>query len=409
MLQSLKRLFTTADYEVQSRPIVLTVFLAINLLLGINVVSEIYFRGTSLPVFLLFFFASVLQTWAFIRWPAARWPSATLVPLCFFMLELLFLSKPVAFNSIHFWFALLIIGALIVQGMRAATAWFGIIAVTYIANALYINQSLGGTYTVEVKYGPYLVSYFSFLCGIFATTWLLYKMLGDAYAGMKQKAEELETLQQEVSAKKATLDTYLRTLLELTRKDSSLTAGMAEINRAVVSAARRALDVSQVSICFFRNNGEELERQLLCTASGLQADGLVITRAQYPVYFQALHTKPSISASRAASHPDTKEFAETTIAHERIASMLDCPIVLDNEVLGVISCEQLETERTWAPEDELFLQSLADFVALGWQNERIKKLVHQIRQQNAELVEKNPRDRGAERGVDFGKRPAGAA
>ncbi len=40
-------------------------------------------------------------------------------------------------------------------------------------------------------------------------------------------------------------------------------------------------------------------------------------------------------------------------------------------------------------EDALFVQSLADFIAIGTQNERIKKLLHQIRQQNFDLVEKN--------------------
>lgn len=381
--------FKATDYQVQSRPIVLSVVVAVNVLVGVNLVSEIFFQSTSIPVFLAFFLVSMLQTVVLFRWPAVTWVKATIVPLCFAMLELLFLSNPVSFQSIHFWFALLIIGALIVQGMRAARIWMVVLAATYLVNAWHINRLFGGTYTVEVRYGPYLVIYFTFLLGIFATTWLLYRMLGDAYVRMKQKAEELEQLQAEISKKKATLDRYQHTLLELTRKDAALTAGMAEVNRAVVSAARRALGVSQVSICLFRNNGEELERQVFCTASGIAADGLIITRAQYPRYFEALHSKPFINAHRVAAHPDTAEFAAPGTDGPHIASMLDCPIVLDHEVLGVISCEQLDAERTWESEDELFLQSLADFVALGWQNERVKKLVLQIRQQNLELVDKN--------------------
>jgi signal transduction histidine kinase len=40
-------------------------------------------------------------------------------------------------------------------------------------------------------------------------------------------------------------------------------------------------------------------------------------------------------------------------------------------------------------EDALFVQSLADFLATGYQNERILNLMKQVRQQNFELVEKN--------------------
>jgi len=374
---------------VQSRPIVLSVLLAINILLGINLVSEILYQGQSQVVFAVFFILSVLQTLLFLRWPAKVWLRGLAIPLCFCMLETLFLSEPVTFHNIHFWFALLIIGALIVQGMRAAQVWFGILTVTYLANAYYVTQLFGKSYIMEVQYGPHLVSYFSFLLGMFATSWLLYAMLGRAYAGMREKTRELQHQQQELSKKNAVLDTYQQTLLDLTRKESALTAGMMDINRAVVTAARDALRVSQVSICYFLNQGEELQRQVFCSSSGIRSDGLTISRNEYPVYFNALQTKPVIAAPWVADHPDTAEFATTAADPADVVSMLDCPILLDREVLGVISCEQVGTAREWAPEDALFLQSLADFVALGWQNERIRNLVQQVREQNIDLTEKN--------------------
>lgn len=391
MIHTLKNLWKHTDYKVQSRPIIMGIFLGINVLLGANLLAKIFIglESTSLPAIIIFFSVSVMMTAAYRMWPSASWINRTIVIFCYLLLEGMFLTKPFNFHTIHFWFVLLIVVAFIVDGMRAAQIWLLILVLTFFGNAEYIDYMFDGTYPIEVKKAPYLITHLIFLFGVFAGSALLYRLLGDAYSGMKQKTEELRKLQDEITLQKATLEKYQKSLLDLTRKEAALTGTMDEINRAITVTARRALDVSQVSIWLFDSQGESLIRQLVTTSSEVKTDSLIITRDQYPAYFDALKTKPYISAIQAATHPDTSEFASTYIKDEHITSMLDCPILLDREVLGVICCEQLEIERTWSLEDALFVQSLSDFVALGSQNERIKKLMTQIRQQNFHLVEKN--------------------
>lgn len=391
MLRTFNNLWKHTDYKVQSRPIIMGIFLGINVLLGANLLAKVFIglEGTSLPAIIIFFGVSILMTAAYRIWPSVKWINHTIVIFCYCLLEGMFLTKPINFHAIHFWFVLLIVVAFIVEGMRVAQVWFLILVLTFFINAQYIEYLFNGSYPIEVKKSAYLVTHLIFLFGIFAASALLYRLLGDAYAGMKQKTEELRKLQEEISAQKATLERYQNTLLDLTRKEAALTGTMEDINRAIATAARRTLDISQVSIWFFDAAGESLTRQLFCTPRGLTDDKLVITRQEYPSYFNALMTKPFISATQAAIHPDTAEFANTFIHEEKIRSILDCPILLDREVLGVISCEQTHTERAWSLEDALFVQSLSDFVALGSQNERIKNLVKQIREQNFDLVEKN--------------------
>jgi signal transduction histidine kinase len=68
--------------------------------------------------------------------------------------------------------------------------------------------------------------------------------------------------------------------------------------------------------------------------------------------------------------------------------MLDCPIMLETDLYGVICCEHTGKVRTWNTEDSLFVQSLADLIAISFKNEKIRALLVRIRSQNHELVEK---------------------
>lgn len=391
MFRTIKTLLARTDYRVQSRPIIMGIFMGINVLLGANLLAEILIglEGTSLLANAVFFVISVGMTLAYWRWPEARWIHSTIVIFCFCLLEGMFLTRPVNFHAIHYWFVLLMLVAFIVEGMRAAQIWFLIVIATFFINAAYIEYLFDGRYPMEVKTGPYLSSHLIFLFGVFAGSLLLYRLLGDAYAGMKQKTEELKLLQDEISAKKSILEKYQNTLLTLTRKEATLTGNVAAIVRAISVAAARALEVSHVGVWFFRSEGQTLVRTFQLTPRGVLDAEAEIHRAQFPNYFKALKNQPFILASHAATHPDTCEFAANYIHQDRIVSMLDCPILLDGEVLGMISCEQQDHPRQWQLEDALFVQSLADFIAMGTQNERIKNLLRQIRQQNADLTEKN--------------------
>lgn len=391
MLRNVNSLFARTDYRVQSRPIIMGIFLGINVLLGANLLAEVFIglEGTSLLANAIFFSVSVAMTAAYWRWPEARWIHSTIVIFCYALLEGMFLARPVNFHAIHYWFVLLMLVAFIVEGMRAAQIWFLIVIATFFINGAYIDYLFDGHYPIEVKKGAYVASHLIFLFGVFAGSLLLYRLLGDAYAGMKQKTEELKALQDEISAKKAILEKYQNTLLTLTRKEATLTSDLNDMIRAICVAAARALEVSHVGVWFFRSGGDTLTRSFQLTPRGSVEAELAITRSQFPNYFEALQRQPFVMASDAAAHPDTQEFASNYILDDRIESMLDCPILLDGEVLGVISCEQQHQRREWQLEDALFVQSLADFVAIGTQNERIKNLLKQIRQQNVDLTEKN--------------------
>jgi len=190
-------------------------------------------------------------------------------------------------------------------------------------------------------------------------------------------------------APSARLAHYHQVLLAVHRNPEMYQADINKIYSLVCKTAAQTLGISRVSIWTLEQKNTVLIRRFLFEENGA-TDALVeLHQAHYPVYFSAIRQKSHIPASDACTHPDTFEFAESYLRPLNIKSMLDCPIMVNQEVLGVICCEHQHQYRQWLPEDALFVQSLANLLAMVHQNNRILQLLREIRRQHSELAEKH--------------------
>lgn len=88
--------------------------------------------------------------------------------------------------------------------------------------------------------------------------------------------------------------------------------------------------------------------------------------AAYPTYIHTIESADNpILANDAQVDPRTAEFTESYLIPLNIQSMLDVPIRVSGQTVGVLCIEQVGTQRYWTPEDENFARSIADLVALS--------------------------------------------
>lgn len=389
MNNTLKSLLSLSNYRIESRVIALGIVLGINVLLGTHLLAEIFFdlRGTSLPLVTSFFLLSLLITFFQIKWHNSAVVSITIIVFAFVLLESFFIARPEGFNSIHFWFVLLIMAALILRGMKEAILWYALTVVLFVVNTIYVHSLTGESYTITVRLVPSFITQTIFLSGVFAASLLLYKLLGNAYAEMKKKTEELENLHQQISQKKNRMEQHQQTLLHLSRNESAMTGNLEEMHATICKTAAEQLNVERVSIWWLNKNGSVLSRKhIFCDNPTFEPDLLV---EDYKGYFQKLKNKMYVAATNVYTNEDTKILGENFFLPLGIKSMLDCPILLNSVTVGVICCEKQFVEKEWTIEEILFVQSLADFVSLGFQNDRIRRLVTQLRGTNHDLVVKN--------------------
>ena len=139
--------------------------------------------------------------------------------------------------------------------------------------------------------------------------------------------------------------------------------------RDTTRAVSELLDIERVSVWEFSRDHSRLECAMLYVRSldSFQS-GDVIT--SHPRYFQALESSLSIAAHDSIHDPRTSEFAHEYLEPLGIPSMLDAPIRLEGEVVGVLCLEQVGEPRHWSILDQCAASTLACHLARAFEVRR---------------------------------------
>jgi signal transduction histidine kinase len=141
----------------------------------------------------------------------------------------------------------------------------------------------------------------------------------------------------------------------------AVSAGLALVTQTVADA----VDVDRVGIWFF----EDQDRTLVCREQFIRSgrrhvSGTVLRSREFPQYMRALRERRAIVADDAEGHPLTSELREAYLKPNRIASLLDAPVIRQGRVIGVVCQEREDQARPWSEREIDFAGSVADLVAL---------------------------------------------
>ena len=155
-------------------------------------------------------------------------------------------------------------------------------------------------------------------------------------------------------------------LLKLARSDKS---DFDPALRTIIHQAAATMEVARVSYWSLQEN----DSALVCEALHLSATqsvaeafkGTRLNATAAPAYFSALALKRPIVASNVQTHPATCGLLESYLNPLGITSMLDVPVWVRGEVVGVICHEHVGPAREWTAEEIDFASSLAAMVSLA--------------------------------------------
>src|SRR4029077_6037595 len=140
-------------------------------------------------------------------------------------------------------------------------------------------------------------------------------------------------------------------LLDLAKRNS---ADPAESLRRLCEGAASTLDIERVGIWLFNPDHTEIRCSSLYVKSrkAFEKEGTVIQSRDFPRYFAALEESRVVAASDAHRDPRTAEFAGPYLKPLGIASMMDAPIRLRGNLVGVVCHEHIGAPREWPLEDQ---------------------------------------------------------
>ena len=164
-------------------------------------------------------------------------------------------------------------------------------------------------------------------------------------------------------------------------------ASLSEIFRDATELSARTLQVDRVGIWLFVEGRRAIRCYHLYERAGDQhSEGAMLRAEDFPAYFGALEERRAIAADEARSDPLTQELRDAYLEPLGIQAMLDAPLYREGEVIGVV-CHESRAPRSWSAEDREFAASVADRVALQFEEAARQDAEALVEAQEADLAE----------------------
>ncbi|HZF25224.1 MAG TPA: GAF domain-containing protein [Steroidobacteraceae bacterium] len=150
--------------------------------------------------------------------------------------------------------------------------------------------------------------------------------------------------------------------------------------RLITEHAARTLGVDSASVWLF----DEERATLRCLDRydvdlGTHRYDTDLAAELYPDYFAALNTDRAVPVSDAHTDPRTRSLRNDYLVPFNVGALLDSPVRLSGQLIGVMCLEQHARGRAWEPDEIAFAGGLADQVAHAFANAESARAAVDIR------------------------------
>ncbi|UPT70231.1 MAG: PAS domain S-box protein [Flavobacterium sp. JAD_PAG50586_2] len=136
------------------------------------------------------------------------------------------------------------------------------------------------------------------------------------------------------------------------------------ILRNILKIASTNCSIDRVSYWAFLKDGIRCESLYYFNSDRFEKN-FVIDKERHPHYFKNLETGAQIVASNVYDNTITQELCFEYFPKNNIKSLLDTPIFINGEIIGILCFEKIETAIEWDNEDINFSRSIADLIAIA--------------------------------------------
>ncbi len=164
-------------------------------------------------------------------------------------------------------------------------------------------------------------------------------------------------------------------ILDLISGESVYRKDLKEAYNLITRITADIMNTDRVSIWLLNGNKDELSCQCMYNRFRQENFSKMKLRSKdNPIYFDSLLRGNIIRAADAAGDPITKSFQNAYFSKDNnVKSLLDCPIFLNNDVIGLLSVHTLQEKTGWSNEDINFVTSLAAIISLCIENRERQK------------------------------------
>ncbi len=156
--------------------------------------------------------------------------------------------------------------------------------------------------------------------------------------------------------------------------------------RELTEISAATLDVSRVSFWLFNEDRTAIVcKDLFTLEDNTHTQGMILEAKQFPNYFAALNNQLVLVVDDARQDVRTSEFNHDYLEPLDIYSLLDIPIIQNNEFFGIICHESTGGIRHWSFQEQEFTLTLANNIALSLEIKKRYEVQEKLRIQKEEL------------------------
>lgn len=159
---------------------------------------------------------------------------------------------------------------------------------------------------------------------------------------------------------------FRKAIVELAKHDAMRSGDFALAAADLTEITSRALDVARASVWLLSDDRTQLRCvDLYDRRADKHSVGPTLRADDAPSYFEAVSSGRALDAHDARTDPRSSDFLDYMLAAD-IVGLLDAPIRVAGEVVGVVCHEQVSTPRRWRVEEVDFAGEVADQAALAF-------------------------------------------
>ena len=178
--------------------------------------------------------------------------------------------------------------------------------------------------------------------------------------------EQLTVAEQQSRKRAAQFEKHRDVLLDLAQLNKS---DFRQALARICAMAASTLEVARVSYWSVIEDSSAIVCEHLYLLATQKPDektrGVRLAAGACPAYFEALAAKRPIVANRVLEHPATMGLGDSYLKPLGISSMLDAPVWVRGEVVGVLCHEHIGPARDWSAEEIDFASDVAAMVSLA--------------------------------------------
>nr|MDQ3048462.1 GAF domain-containing protein [Bacteroidota bacterium] len=147
----------------------------------------------------------------------------------------------------------------------------------------------------------------------------------------------------------------------------------------ILQMASRSVNTERVNVWIFNEDRSEIE----CIGNydatvNKMVEQENLTRITMPKYFKLFDSEMIITTSDAFNDPMTKELLEAYLKPNDIHSLMDIPVRIEGEIIGILCFEHRSTTRVWNLQEQKFALVMAQMISLSLETSAKQKALFDL-------------------------------